>query len=68
MINPKLDEDTFIGLINATELRKHWSPDPLAGVLSAGLCGLFCKAEFVSHKSTVSRQTECAFFSGFHDC
>lgn len=36
MINPNLDEDTFIGLINITELQKHWSPDPLAGVLNVG--------------------------------
>lgn len=36
MTNPKLDEDTFIGLINITELQKHWSSDPLACVLNAG--------------------------------
>lgn len=35
MINPKLDKDTFMELINITELQKYWSSDPLACVLNA---------------------------------
>jgi len=36
MTNPKLDEDTFMGLTNITHVQQHRSSDPLACVLNAG--------------------------------